>query len=477
MKVLTNKQMRECDNYAIKVLKIPSKTLMQRAGEAIADEAQRVAKRLNKDDILVVCGTGNNGGDGYVCAEELRKRGLNVKIYAFEGTFSPDCEAFKKWSKCSYLQHITGSIIVDCIFGTGLDREVSGEYAKIIEEINASGAFVISADIPSGLNGDNGLVCGCAVKADLTVAIAQLKVGMFLNDGMDYCGEIVLKDIGIPAPEKGFIEIPEDGQIKNFYPTRKRNSHKGTYGTATIVGGSEKYAGAAALSLGGALQSGCGYVKLVSSDYVKNLLVAKFPQVIYSEVDLSSDAIAVGMGMGSTKETYNIVVDLLKNYRGSLIIDADGLNSLSEFGAEALKEKNCKVIITPHIKEFSRLVKLGVKDILKDPVELARKFSKEYNVTVLLKGAASVICEGDRIALNVKGTTALSKGGSGDILAGFMCGCLARGLSLFDAALCAAYTLGDAAEISSNEKTDYCATANDIIKNLYFSVKRLTATK
>ena len=284
-----------------------------------------------------------------------------------------------------------------------------------------------------------------------------------------------LKEMGIPVAFDSNIEILEAEQIKKFYPKRARNSHKGTYGSATIVAGSKKYPGAAVLSLKGALRSGCGYVKLFSCDYVKGLLVPKLPQVIYlDKPDLNSEAIAIGMGMGATKETYNAVTSLLKNYAGSLIIDADGLNALSLFGIDILQEKTCKVILTPHVKEFSRLTNLSVEEILKNPVGLSKEFSNKYGVTLLLKGAASIICEGDRVVLNTRGTTALSKGGSGDILSGFMCGCLARGLAPFEAASCAAYTLGVAAEIASEEKTDYCATADDIIKNLHFSVKRLT---
>ena len=285
-----------------------------------------------------------------------------------------------------------------------------------------------------------------------------------------------LEELGIPMPIDGSVEILDAEQIKNFYPKRARNSHKGTYGSCNIVAGSKQYAGAAVLSLKGALRSGCGYVKLTSCEYVKGLLVPKLPQVIYlDEPDLSSQAIAIGLGMGATKETYDAVVNLLKNFNGALIIDADGLNALSLFGIDILQEKTCKVILTPHIKEFSRLTNLSVEEILKSPIEISKEFSKKYGVALLLKGAASIICEGDRVAINTRGTTALSKGGSGDILSGFMCGCLARGLEPFAAASCAAFSLGVAAEIASEEKTDYCATADDIIKNLHFSVKHLTS--
>ena len=275
-------------------------------------------------------------------------------------------------------------------------------------------------------------------------------------------------------PEKYIVN---DGDIKKFYPKRKRNTHKGTYGSANIIAGSDKYLGAAALAVEAALKSGCGYVKLTTTEKVKIALAAKFPQVIYCDLpDLNSEAIAIGMGCGVYEELYAFLKRLLSEYSGTLIIDADGLNTLSKYGLTPLKNKNpnCHVILTPHAKEFSRLTGLEVSSILNNPIELARTFSEEFGVTLLLKGADSVITNGLNIAVNTRGTTALAKGGSGDMLSGYICGSAARGLEPFDAALCSAYTLGVAAEISSEEKTDYCATAKDIINNLHKAVKRLT---
>ncbi len=263
--------------------------------------------------------------------------------------------------------------------------------------------------------------------------------------------------------------------IEKLYPVRERNSHKGNYGSANIIAGSERYVGAAALAADAALRSGCGYVKLTASESVKFALAAKYPQVIYlSEHDLSSQAIAVGMGCGADEKLYETVEFLLKNYDGKLIIDADGLNVLSQYGADILKAKSCGVLITPHVKEFSRLTGYEVKDISDEPRYYAARFAKEYGVTVLLKGADSVITDGRQTYINTRGTTALAKGGSGDMLSGYICGSAARGLSLFDAAVCGAYTMGVAAEISSLQKTDYCATATDILNNLHIAVKQLT---
>lgn len=474
-KVLTYAEMRLADSYTMQNCGISSAELMHRAGLAIADEVEKAALKLNVKDVLVVCGTGNNGGDGYVCAEELRKRGFNVQIYAFDGNLSPDCARQKSLCKCAYSRHICGSIIVDCMFGTGFSREVSGEFKEVIEKINKSGAYIISADIPSGLNGDNGRICGSAVNADLTVAIGELKAGMFLGDGLDVCGAIVRRDIGIICPQTSFIEIYSCGDIAKFYPKRRRNSHKGTYGSANLIAGSDKYIGAAALGCEAALKSGCGYVKLTTTEKVRLSLAPRFPQVIFcDEPDFTSNAIAIGMGCGVSEKLYGTVKELLINYDGALVIDADGLNALSKFGADVLKDKKCKVILTPHVKEFSRLSGLTIDEILNDPITAAKAFALKYNVTIILKNAVSVITDGEAVALNVRGNTALSKGGSGDMLSGYLCGTLARGIAPFDAAVCSTYTLGVAAEIAGEQKTEYCATAKDILKNLHFSVKRLT---
>ena len=477
-RVLSNAQMRLSDAYTIAEKGVSSAELMHAAGVAIAEEAENTAKSLQTDEILVVCGTGNNGGDGYVCAEVLRNRGFNVAVYALDGKFSADCQREKLAYKGRYLRHMWGAIVIDCIFGTGLDRNITGEIYSLIEQINSYGAFVISADIPSGLSGDSGKTMGICVQANKTVAIAEYKLGHFLNDGIDLCGEVVKRDIGISVPQNvlsGCALIYDEEDLTEFFKKRKRNSHKGTYGTANLIAGSKKYLGAAALSLQSALKSGCGIVKLSTSEEVKLAIAAKYPQAIYMEkVDLNANAIAAGMGCGATPELYDTIKFLFKEYAGTLLVDADGLNALSKYGVEILKDKKCAVVLTPHLKEFSRLTKLSVEEISNDPVSHAKVFAKEYGVILVLKSATTVITDGEKIALNVRGSTALAKGGSGDILSGFLCGTLARGLTPFDASVCATSVLGLSAEISSEEKTDFCATAYDIIKNIHNAVKRLT---
>lgn len=469
-RAVTNAQMRSADEYTISKVGVPSETLMRRAGEGIAEEVVKVFKKDSR--ITVVCGVGNNGGDGYVCAQYLFERGFPVSVLAIEGNLSEDCKREKARYKGGYTQTL-GDIVVDCIFGTGLTRRASGIYAEIIERINSSGAYVVSADIPSGLNGDNGASYGLAVKADLTVAIGEIKLGELLSDGLDLCGKIVVKDIGIKFPEEKFVSIFEDGDIKKFFPKRPRNSHKGSFGTANLIAG-KLFKGAAALSLEGALKSGCGLVKFTGDRAFTDNLVLKYPQAVYSDkVDLSANAIALGMGCGVSESLKEEIEFLLKNYTGTLIIDADGLNTISALNVD-LKNKSCTLVLTPHIKEFSRLSHLSVEEILSDPLKHAEKFAYDNGVVLLLKSASTIISDGARTALNVRGTSALAKGGSGDMLAGFLCGSAARGLEAFYAGVCASYALGVSAEISSEQKTDYCVTAKDVIKNLHFAVKRLT---
>ncbi|MDE7162709.1 MAG: NAD(P)H-hydrate dehydratase [Clostridia bacterium] len=470
---LTSAQEREADKNAIS-FGLSSEVLMKRAGRALADEVQAVATARNAEKILLVCGTGNNAGDGYVAARELIARGYNVSVYSCEGEISIGCKREKKRYTGKFTRTISGDIIVDCIFGTGLNRKLQGEHASAVRKINQSSAYVIAADIPSGLNGDNGIVMGTAVKADLTVALGHIKLGCVFGDGVDYCGKIVVKDIGVAADES-CAKAVEDEDVATFYKPRKRNTNKGDYGSACLVAGSEEYLGAAGLSISSALRSGCGYVHAVVPEKLKYSLAAAYPQCIYSAVpDLQADAIAIGMGVGCTQDSYNLLCALLKSYKGKLIIDGDGLNLLAKYGKDILPESKAEILLTPHIGEMARLCGVEKQAVLNDPFGVAKKFAAEYNVTVHLKNAVSITTNGKISTLSVRGTSALAKAGSGDLLAGLICGNAARGLSVFDAAVCSQYVLGCAAEVCSEEMYDGAVTAADLVNNLHVAIKRLT---
>ena len=465
--VLTNKQMRDADSFTINVQGVSEVTLIERAGEALAEE---VYKRFQGGRIGIFVGGGNNGADGKVLFKILS----NDARFDTEIISLPNCNDYltKKFD-----------IIVDCLFGTGLNREVKGEYYTCIEYINGSDAFVISCDLPSGLSGDNGKVMGVAVKANLTITFQQYKLGHFLNDGLDYTGNLVVKDVGISVLGDEFVKIADNLDVKMLFNDRARNVHKGCFGKASIIGGSKNYTGSVILSLNAlsALKMGIGYANLTVPESVFDAYVGKVPEcTLFSFNDdqnkpfiaedferfLGYDAIAIGMGMGVTLRTYEIINYFLHNYTGKLLIDADGINALSKFGKDALKTKKCRVVLTPHIQEFSRLTGIDKSIILDNPVEHAVDFAKQFDCVVLLKNAVSVITDGKEIFLNVTGCAGMAKGGSGDVLSGLTVGLLARCESVINSVVSSAYIFGKAGEYAESKQNAFTITASDIIKEL-----------
>lgn len=274
-------------------------------------------------------------------------------------------------------------------------------------------------------------------------------------------------------------EVAEESDVAALFPPRPRDSHKGSYGSACVVAGSEKYLGASALSVSAALRTGCGYVYAVVPEGMKYVLAAEYPQCIFcGRPYAGADATAAGMGMTCDERTYAQICGLLKSYKGKLIIDADGLNALAAFGKQPLKDTAAQVLVTPHVGEMARLCGASVPDVKNDPAGAAAQFAREFNVTVHLKSAVSVTCfrDGEEIRniLSVRGASSLAKAGSGDMLSGLICGNAARGLSLAEAAVCSQYVLGVSAELCSESMTDYAVTAVDIIKNIPAALKRLT---
>lgn len=266
-----------------------------------------------------------------------------------------------------------------------------------------------------------------------------------------------------------------DDDIKELYPARARNTHKGSYGSAFIIAGSEKYLGAAALSVSAALRSGCGYVYALVPQNLKYALAVRYPQCIYCDrPDLSASAIAVGMGLGNDENTYKLICSLLEGYKGKLIIDADGLNALATYGKEALRHTGAQVLITPHMGEMARLCNVKTEDVCAQPLNVAMDFAREYGVCVHLKSAVCLTCGEEGVFVTARGNTALAKAGSGDMLSGLICGNAARGLSLAEAALCSQYVLGVSAEICAKNTYEGGVTADEIIKNIPVAVRSLT---
>ncbi len=468
-RILTVEQMRTADAYTINGLGVLQSDLVQRAGKAVADE---ILKRFYGGRVLVCVGKGNNGADGRIVADILsKKHGYSVVVY---NVVTGMLKVFDK----KY------DIIVDCIFGTGLNKKVEGKYKSAIEKINASGAYVVSCDIASGLNGNTGCAMGEAVRANLTVAIQEYKLGHFLNDGMDYSGEVVCKDIGISVWDEDCAKRLNDDDVKRLFPLKPRNSHKGTFGSACVMGGSRQYTGSVLLSANAlcAMKMGVGYSYLVVPRSLFNNYVGLVPECTLSSVNdddesyvldtksieriLKCDAISFGMGVGVSRSVYDIIVYFLNNYNGTLVLDADALNCLSKYGVSVLKNKKCKVVITPHIGEFSRLSNIDKGEILSSPIVYAKDFANQFGIVVLLKNAVSVITDGSEVYLNTTGCSGMAKAGSGDVLSGVLAGILAREENVLEATATASYVFGKAGERVFKEQNEYTMTASDIINAL-----------
>ena len=464
----SNEQMRLADAATI-AAGTPSLVLMERAGQALARAVSEAMERKGLSDALFVCGGGNNGGDGFAAARILSDAGEDVSVLCLSGKFSPDCAAMREKYRGEVLGRIPRrryGVIVDCLFGTGLSRPIDGENKALVDFINANGAYVIACDLPSGLK-ESGIAPEVCVHADETVSMGQLKQALLLSDGADYAGRVTAADIGICARERG-AEVWEAGDVRKFFPPRRSNSHKGSYGSAYILAGGA-YSGAAFLAAGACLKSGAGYTKLCVTEKLFPSAVGKLPAVVlkaFSTIDgdiLAADCIAAGMGAGVSERLYVHIAELLSAYTGTLVLDADALNTIAAYGTEVLDKKSCRVIVTPHPKEFSRLTGKPVSDILADAVNEAKAFAAQRNVVVLLKNNRSVITDGERVAINPTGSPALAKGGSGDVLSGLLAGTCARGVAPFDAACVASWLLGRAGELAAEKMGEYAPDPTDII--------------
>ena len=484
--ILSVGEMRMSDAIATSSL-VPGMELMRRAGEGIFRAAEW------KPPVAVVCGSGNNGGDGYVTAMLLAENGIPCDILLEEEKFTRDgkfwydcCKAKKipvrKWAETETLGSY-GSV-ADCIFGTGFHGRAEGEAARMIRLINESGAYVVSADINSGLNGDSGMAEE-AVRSDLTVCIGSWQPGHFLNMAGDLMKEKVCVDIGIPPRGRG-MQLMEGEDVAALFPPRKHFSHKGDYGTVALIGGSLRYSGAirlAAMASAG-MRSGAGIVRLCAprslcEKMVPEILEAtlfpleeeagnlRFEEENFREALQGTRAAAFGMGAGNTEETRKAVRWLLNNYEGTLILDADGLNALAAEGCAGLKESKASVILTPHPGEFSRLSGKTMEKIRNNPIPLAEEFARNQGVTLLLKGPATIVTNGTKTILTDRGAPGMATGGSGDVLSGILSAVAAvHGETPTEAAAAAAWLNGRAGEIAQERKGDVGMTAGDTAEAL-----------
>ena len=473
--------------------------LMERAALSLSEE---IKKRFSGEDkILFVCGTGNNGADGVACARILFNTGYrNVSICLALGKEKLSEAMEKQLSiaqayKVPFLDAPSDfkgySVIVDALFGTGLNRPIEGKAASVIDLINSSNAFVIACDTASGIDHTLGEVNGPCVKADLTVSFAFLKRGQILFPGREYSGETVVSDIGIypgSDPEGSFDTLlPEKKDIKALIPQRKRNSHKGTYGKVLCIAGSHGMAGAAYFSAKAAYLSGAGLVRIYSHEDNRVILQEKLPEAVMttyvekheteplSDVLFDSDVVLIGPGIGKTKGARDLLDYVLLNASCPVVLDADALNIIAE-DKSLLNCPHSELILTPHMGELSRLLDKPVSFIKSHVFDLCRTFTADHQLTLIAKDSVTLVfMPGGKTFINPTGNDSLSTAGSGDILSGLIAGLIASGTKFSDAAVAAPFIHGLSGEDAGRKRTTTSVTAQDILNSIPFVFREVNA--
>lgn len=514
MKVVTADQMRQIDKRTIESIGIPSHVLMERAGVSVArwiKDTYKKGKFYSK--VVVIAGGGNNGGDGIVAARELFNSGCNVKVLLLirEDRLSPDCLtqlriARKIGVPVEFRTDVTetdihGAIMVDALFGTGLNKEIEGPIAKVIDFINSCKSPVISIDIPSGISSDTGQVMGIAIRADTTITFGLPKRGHLLYPGAEYTGRLIIENIGFPEEllnsDDLMVEISDKDRVSSLIPERPRYSHKGDYGHVLIVGGSKGKIGAVIMAARACMRTGAGVVTigvpeslmdvfqmrvteemtLALPDMGDGMLSFRAHKKILDFLSEKADVLCIGPGMGVSDDLEGLITELLKSLSKPAVIDADGINSIIDY--RRLKDCNAPIILTPHPGEMARLIKrsgikMDVSDIERDRIEKARSFAKDTGVILVLKGVPTVTASPDGMALiNPTGNPGMSSAGSGDVLTGMIGALIGQGLKPVEAAAVGVFLHGLSADIAASVKGQYSLIATDIIESIPEAFKGL----
>lgn len=503
--VLTSAEMKNSDSAAINEYGIKSSVLMERAA---LQTAKVIVDKYGTDIYVgVMAGSGNNGGDGIAVARILQEEGIRAEVNMIGdmSRLTPETkeqlETAKKLNIPIYygIEHTLYDIIVDALFGIGLTRKVEGRFRKAIEAVNASKAAVVAVDIPSGVNADDGSIMGCAVKADVTVTFAYRKLGIMLYPGASCAGEIICAPIGIPKAVTEnrrpavftFTDIKKDLLL----PMRNPSGNKGTFGKVLLIAGSRSMGGACFLSALSAYRTGAGMVRIFTASENREGLLKKLPEAIvdtYADDIFSNipnimpeetdtliagiewaDVVAVGPGISISQRAKAILLATLNCCTKPMVVDADALNILSQ--DEALlkmfeygrRKSDNDVIFTPHIGEFSRLMKCPVAEIKKNMMACCRDFVQKYDISLVCKDARTIVAKRGKVTyLNASGNDGMATAGSGDVLTGIIAGLLAQGSGGFEAAATGTYMHGLAGDLASDRSSAYYIMAQDIIKSL-----------
>lgn len=501
-RLATAAEMRAIDRRAMTDWHIPGTTLMENAGRAVVDAIERRLSGVIGKDFVILCGKGNNGGDGFAVARFLRERGARVSclLLGSAAELKGDANAHhdmltatgtpvRTVAAANEIAPLLAAhpIVVDAILGTGLSSAPRGLAADALELLRSSNCRVVSVDVPSGVDSDTGATPGAAAAAEITVTMGLGKCGLYLHPGRALAGAVEIADIGFPAEllAGGHTFLLDEAHIRSIIPARAPDGHKGTFGTALVVAGSRGFSGAACLAGAAAVRSGCGLVRLavprgicgIVESRVLEATKAPMPETAGEALGLAAldgllelagnaDAVAIGPGIGTDPETKALVLELLPRLTRPVLVDADGLNNLAG-SLDALAHTKAPVILTPHPGEFSRLTRLTPQQVNADRIGTSREFATRHRITLVLKGSSTVIAAPDgQVFVNPTGNSGLASGGTGDVLSGLLVGLLAQGMNPLDAAAAAVFLHGRAADIAVEHFTEYCLTAGDVIDYL-----------
>lgn len=489
-------QMKAADQYTIQKLGVPSLELMEHAAQACVQVLED--EKVDLSHVCVVCGSGNNGGDGFAIARILQNNRYSVETFCVgnpEHYTEETQEQMHRLQECGgkitygMPQEDSYSVIIDAVFGVGLSRKVEGRYRQVIEQMNRMRGTKFAVDIPSGLSATTGCILGCAFKADYTVTFQLKKIGLELSQGRTMAGKVIVPDIGISTDS-----ICEDQEIvrtagKDIYrkmlPDRPEDSNKGTYGRLLVIAGSKGMAGAAYLNAHAAYMTGAGLVRIYTSSDNREILQTLLPEAIittyeeYNKEELLSlltwaDGVCIGSGLGMSRLSEKILKTVIEYVKVPCLIDADGLNLLAENKNYLNQMAERRFVITPHMKEMSRLTGTPVEELKADRIQILKDFISRYRITCVLKDSRTLIASEEKgIRMNLTGNSAMAKAGSGDVLAGVISGWMVQEKEAEDAAELGTYIHGLSGDLAKFEKGVYSVMARDLIEYISKALMKL----
>jgi ADP-dependent NAD(P)H-hydrate dehydratase / NAD(P)H-hydrate epimerase len=501
MKILTSQQMKSIDRRATERFAVPSLVLMENAAIAVVDAIFEHYGGAGCERAAIICGTGANGGDGLAVARHLENRGVVPHVFIVGDRKAMAGDALTNLTICERLGipmydvtdadslgdalvHAAGSdLVIDALFGTGLNRAPDGLFAEVIRAMNELSLPIVAVDLPSGANASSGEPFDPCVRADVTVTFAAPKLCHVFEPAALACGEVIVADISIPhaalEDENVTLSLTTPGDVRPHLGPRLAATHKGTYGHVAIVAGSPGRSGAAVLAARGSIRTGAGLVSVATDEETARLVHAgSIESMTYSGSDVlgflaGKDAVLVGPGLHDDEDHYPRVRALAGAIELPLVLDASGLNAFAARAAEINPQRRPRVI-TPHPGEMARLLGIETKAVNANRIEVAREAARACNCVVVLKGHQTLIADPEgHVNVNPTGNPGMATGGMGDVLGGMIAALLARGLDPFDAAMTAVYLHGFAGDLLKDEMGDTGLAALDLAERLPAAITKL----